>query len=76
MTAVCLHNFRIIENEPVNEFVSKDETSLRARNFNLDSIDNCLTDSTSVRGQFVRDELAEYFILGGRVPWQDGLIHY
>ncbi len=76
MAAVCLHNFRIMENEPIDEFISSEHHLTRNQSFRLDSIDNCKPEPTSMQAQLMRDELAQYFILGGHVPWQDSLIYY
>lgn len=82
MAAVCLHNFRIMEKEKIEEFVPDTASDRTKKLDRLDSAlpivaqDTVLSAVAETRlGERVRDDLAEYFVTGGRVYWQDNLIN-
>lgn len=76
MAAVCLHNFRIIEKENVTEFL--EPSGLPNQNKSMRQLNSGgvkLFGDSRGHCEEVRRELAEYFVNGGRVYWQDNLIH-
>lgn len=81
--AVCLHNFRIIENENIQEFLPSSNPTVLNQQVQLESISlpifgDEIDENVNVgtmRSEDIRNELAEYFIGGGSVYWQDSLIH-
>lgn len=76
MAAVCLNNFRIMEKEDIDEFIQPEGNTRRNNRVQLNSISEPLLPehSSSIQSQHVRNQLAEYFISGGSVYWQDGMI--
>lgn len=73
MAAVCLHNFRIIENENIEEFIEPNVP--HRQNENLQPFDEPIFGDSRGDCEEMRNQLAEYFVNGGSVPWQDQLIN-
>lgn len=76
MAAVCLHNFRIIEKESVDEFLDANVYPLQSENMlQLNPATEKLFGDSRGDSEVIRRELAEYFVNGGSVYWQDNLIY-
>lgn len=76
MAAVCLHNFRITEKESIEEFFKADDSPRQSGNMlQLNTATSKLFDDSRGHSEQIRNELAEYFVNGGSVYWQDNLIN-
>lgn len=76
MAAVCLHNFRIMEKESIEEFI--EPSGLFNRNEIMESLNPSsgkLFGDSRGHSEVIRRELAEYFINGGSVYWQDNFVY-
>lgn len=76
MAAVCLHNFRIIEKESIEEFLEPEDSHQQRENMlHLHAATGKLFGDSRGDSEEIRRQLAEYFINGGSVYWQDNLIY-